>query len=87
MSEFCFTSRFKPTDQILAEVKEAMVMYTQHPDFVVGFDLLGQEDPYNSLLFYIDDLLYPSRQNPPVHLPYFFHAGETSERLNGCREQ
>ena len=83
MSEFCFTSRFKPTKQILTDVKEAMRMYTQDPDFMVGFDLVGQEDPLHPLVFYIDDLLYPSRQNPPVRLPYFFHAGETSERLNG----
>ena len=56
-------------------------MYTQDPDFMVGFDLVGQEDPLHPLVFYIDDLLYPSRQNPPVHLPYFFHAGETGEGL------
>ena len=61
----------------MGDVKEAMRMYTRDPDFMVGFDLVGQEDPLHPLLFYIDALLYPSRQNPPVHLPYFFHAGET----------
>ena len=67
----------------MGDVKEAMRMYTQDPDFMVGFDLVGQEDPLHPLLFYIDALLYPSRQNPPVHLPYFFHAGETGEGLAG----
>ena len=71
-------SRFRSTEEILERVKEAMHMYTRDPDFMVGFDLVGQEDPLHPLLFYIDALLYPSRQNPPVHLPYFFHAGETS---------
>ena len=76
-------SRFKPADQIMGDVKEAMCMHTRDPDFMVGFDLVGQEDPLHPLLFYIDALLYPSRQNPPVHLPYFFHAGETGEGLTG----
>nr|KAG5701004.1 hypothetical protein BaRGS_022715 [Batillaria attramentaria] len=62
---------------VLADVKEAMILHQKYPTFMVGFDLVGQEDRFHSLIYYIDDLLYPSQQNPPVHLPYFFHAGET----------
>ncbi|XP_076471279.1 adenosine deaminase AGSA-like [Babylonia areolata] len=69
--------RFKPAEDILGEVKEAMRLYADNRDFLKGFDLVGQEDPYHPLLYYIDALLYPSQQTPPVHLPYFFHAGET----------
>lgn len=62
---------------ILGDVKLAMALHQQDPTFMVGFDLVGPENRGHSLLYYIDDLLYPSRQHPPVHLPYFFHAGET----------
>lgn len=62
---------------VLKDVQEAMTLHQKYPDFMVGYDLVGQEDTGHSLIYYIDDLLYPSRQNPPVNLPYFFHAGET----------
>ncbi|KAL8572788.1 hypothetical protein ACOMHN_024964 [Nucella lapillus] len=70
--------RLLPESDILSKVKEATRLYREYPGFMVGFDLVGQEDPYHPLLYYIDALLYPSQQNPPVHLPYFFHAGETN---------
>ena len=83
-SEIVFFSilRFKTTDPMLADVKEAIRLYQSDPDFVVGFDLVGQEDPLKPLIYYIDDLLYPKQQNPPIDLPYFFHAGETSMFLD-----
>ncbi|XP_050411379.1 adenosine deaminase AGSA [Patella vulgata] len=69
--------RFNPVATILNNVKDAMRLMKAYPDFVVGYDLVGQEGIGNTLLYYIDDLLYPSQQQPPVHLPYFFHGGET----------
>ncbi|KAK7098720.1 hypothetical protein V1264_002960 [Littorina saxatilis] len=69
--------RFKNSSDILSDVKEAMRLYLQNPGFVVGFDLVGPENYLHPLIYYVDDLLYPSKQNPPVKLPYFFHAGET----------
>lgn len=70
--------RFKPARDMLNDVKEATRLFTYNPDILVGFDLVGQEDPLHPLLYYIDALLYPTTQAvPPVHLPYFFHAGET----------
>jgi adenosine deaminase CECR1 len=64
---------------MLRYVKEAMELYRQRSDFVKGFDLVGQEDPYNPLVDFVDPLLYPLQQNPSVNLPYFFHAGETGK--------
>ncbi|KAK7479394.1 hypothetical protein BaRGS_00029386 [Batillaria attramentaria] len=75
---FIMTSlRLKDRPSMLEDIKEAMRLYQRDPDFMVGFDLVGQEDPLQPLTYYLDDLLYPSLQNPPVNLPYFFHAGET----------
>lgn len=41
------------------------------PDFVVGFDLVGQEDLGRPLVDFIDELL----KNGP-DTKYFFHAGK-----------
>ena len=54
-------------------------MRKRFPDFFLGYDLVAQEDPNHSLLFYLDALLYPTSQSLDNALPYFFHAGETSE--------
>ncbi|NP_001191564.1 adenosine deaminase AGSA precursor [Aplysia californica] len=70
--------RFKSQEEILNEVKIAMDLHKKYPDFFLGYDLVGQEDPNFSLLHYLDALLYPSIQNPPYRLPYFFHAAETN---------
>ena len=51
----------------------------KYPNLFAGYDLVGQEDPGEPLLYYLSALLYPSQQNPPVNLPYFFHAGETGK--------
>lgn len=64
-------------ETMLVKVKEAMRLYQEYPDFFVGFDICSDEDALNPTVFYIDALLYPSQQDPPVHLPFFFHAGET----------
>ncbi|XP_041366011.1 adenosine deaminase AGSA-like [Gigantopelta aegis] len=69
--------KFINKQAMLPNVKEAMVFLKKYPDFYKGFDLVGQEGLGKTLLYYLDDLLYPSQQNPPVYLPYFFHAGET----------
>lgn len=67
---------FSP-DNILSDVKLSISLLSQFPEYFAGYDLVGQEDPGKSLLYYIDPLLYPQQQSPPINLPYFFHAGET----------
>ena len=46
-----------------------------HPEFFIGFDLVGQEDLGKPLLDFVP-LLLESRRNYP-ELGFFFHAGET----------
>ncbi|XP_059161999.1 adenosine deaminase AGSA-like [Physella acuta] len=62
---------------ILEKIKTAIQLHQKYPDFMAGFDLVSDEQWYKPLIYYVDALLYPSKQNPPYHLPYFFHAGET----------
>ncbi|KAK6973684.1 hypothetical protein BgiMline_024912, partial [Biomphalaria glabrata] len=63
--------------EILDEVKDVMVLHQKYPDVVAGYDMGGNEALYHPLSYYRDALLYPSQQDPPYHLPYFLHVGET----------
>ncbi|KAK3804132.1 hypothetical protein RRG08_015706 [Elysia crispata] len=73
MTGYRHTSR----EKIFQEVKTAVMLRQKYPDFFLGYDLVGDEVWYNSLLYYLDALLYPSTLEPPFKLPYYFHAGET----------
>lgn len=69
--------RIVPENDVLSQVKESIRFRQLYPNHFAGYDLVGQEDPGVPLLGYLDALLYPSEQTPPLDLPYFFHAGET----------
>lgn len=47
---------------------------TANPNFIIGFDLVGQEDRGKPLHHFIAELA-----DLPKSAKYFFHAGETSE--------
>ncbi|XP_055849822.1 adenosine deaminase 2 [Episyrphus balteatus] len=47
--------------------------HQEYPKFVIGFDLVGQEDLGNSLYDFIEEL-----KELPETAKYFFHAGETN---------
>lgn len=75
MLRVCF--RVKSPSDILADIKDSIQLMKQFPDYFAGYDLVGQEDPGKPLIDYLEPLRYPSQQNPPVNLSFFFHAGET----------
>ncbi|XP_025116275.1 adenosine deaminase AGSA-like [Pomacea canaliculata] len=70
--------RYKEKSLMLEDIKQAAALYQSDPGFMVGFDLVGHEDLLYPLSYYFEELLYPYQQNPPIQLPYFFHAGETN---------
>jgi len=48
--------------------------------YVVGYDLVDEEDRYFTLLHYLEEFLKISKYTKQHHLPplkYYFHAGET----------
>jgi len=55
-------------------VKNATKLHAQFPDYMAGLDIVGHEDAGPPLIDFIDVLLHSSQT-----LPYFFHAGETSQ--------
>ncbi|XP_020279115.1 adenosine deaminase CECR1-like [Pseudomyrmex gracilis] len=64
-------SRFvENVDNYLKTMIELNKLY---PDFVVGFDLVGQEDKGTPLIKFVDTL---NTVNPDIQ--FFFHAGETN---------
>ncbi|XP_070552254.1 adenosine deaminase 2-like [Ptychodera flava] len=61
---------------VAAHIDTAIDLRKKYPDFMVGFDLVNQEDQTKTHLELIDELLLPSQRGED--LPYFFHAGETN---------
>ncbi|XP_064606619.1 adenosine deaminase AGSA-like [Liolophura sinensis] len=57
-------------------IKQVTQFRQRFPDFIVGFDLVSQEDRGKPLLYYLDELIAPNAHDPST-LPYIFHAGET----------
>jgi adenosine deaminase CECR1 len=48
--------------------------------YIIGFDLVGEEDRYHSLAYYLDDFFriqQYTQSNGYPNLPFYFHAGET----------
>ena len=78
-----FYRRFFDAATINASLNAVMAFRRKYPDFLAGYDLVGQEDVGIPLEQYLDVLLRPSQMDPPFDLPYFFHAGETGEVLPG----
>ena len=54
-------------------LKDIKSLYAAYPDFIAGFDLVGQEDLGPTLFEMIENLL-----KIPQDVNLFFHAGETN---------
>ncbi|XP_019371096.1 PREDICTED: adenosine deaminase CECR1 isoform X2 [Gavialis gangeticus] len=75
-AKIIFTAhRMLNVSQIKEAIYTAMLLRAQFPDTLAGFDLVGYEDEGHSLWELKDILTIPYSLG--VHLPYFFHAGET----------
>merc|ERR1711860_163903 len=65
------------SNQRLAEYFDlAAQLKSEYPDFMMGFDLVGQEDMGRPLIDFADQLIEFSKTPPDI--PFFFHAGETN---------
>lgn len=75
------TVRFIDNDKLRWYLEDCISLKKQFPDWIVGFDLVGHEDPLQPLKYYIPELLrFQSRcSEEGVSIPFVFHAGETLE--------
>jgi len=69
--------RSEDQSSVATAVKNAIMLHKQFPNYMAGFDLVSVEDGGHPLVYFINEFLYPSQTG--VDLPYFFHAGETSQ--------
>ena len=60
---------------VRACIENTVQLVEAYPDFVVGFDLVGQEDLGRPLIEFISEILAGLKQHPGLR--FFFHAGET----------
>ena len=57
-------------------IGNAVKLAESFPDFILGFDLVGQEDLGRPLIEFKSEMLHGLEKNPGLRV--FFHAGETN---------
>lgn len=68
-------TRRQSEDTVWGYVDLMKQLKAEYPDFVAGFDLVGQEDLGYPLNNFLEPLLSLSSGNTSI--PVFYHAGET----------
>jgi adenosine deaminase CECR1 len=75
-----YASRILTKDQIKLNINNLIDLQRLYPDFIRGYDLVGEEDQGHTLLFHSDNLInlfnYSKQSNNTFNL--LFHAGETN---------
>ncbi|HRH65144.1 MAG TPA: hypothetical protein PLU53_02485 [Bacteroidia bacterium] len=78
---FIFTRMKQYGDSgLVLSLREALRLRGKYPNWVAGFDMVGEEDPLPDLSTCIDVLLNAEKEarKTGVSLPYYFHAGESN---------
>ncbi|KAG9008047.1 hypothetical protein FRB94_013812 [Tulasnella sp. JGI-2019a] len=73
------TLRFLELDQIDESFDDCIALMKEFPHLIAGYDLVGQEDVYYPLRYYLPKLLeFQQRiKAEGLSIPFIFHAGET----------
>ncbi len=66
-------SRSSEPSAIADMLEEYASLQEQFPDFLVGFDMVGQEDLGYPLIDFADILIQAKENHPNIE--YYFHAG------------
>lgn len=77
--------RAAPVEEVTAALTRAYSLRAAFPEVIIGFDLVGHEDPGKTLLYWAPILmateealhLDPAYASSPA-MPYMFHAGESN---------
>lgn len=63
-------------EELAEDLKLTKKLMKKYPDFIIGYDLVGEEDKYHSTIYYLDELI------KETEIPYYFHAGESDSIHN-----
>lgn len=74
------TVRIVTPERLRWYLDDCISLKKQFPETIVGFDLVGYEDPGVTLETYVPELLDFQRrvQEADLEIPFLFHAGETT---------
>jgi adenosine deaminase CECR1 len=74
------SGRANGREQVATMLAGVIELRQKHPDRVVGFDLVQEEDRTNSNLFFVEELLAARREaeRRGLSLPLYLHSGETN---------
>jgi len=66
-------------EEMKANLGDTLVHHLQFPEMIVGFDIVGQEDRGETLLFYLDEFLefQEAVKEANTTFPFYFHGGES----------
>jgi adenosine deaminase CECR1 len=67
-------------ENVLNYMIETIQLRKKYPDFLKGFDLVGEEDAGHTTLFFIDEFLKRDSLERAygIDLPFYFHDGEST---------
>ncbi|KAG6837260.1 hypothetical protein H0H93_012265 [Arthromyces matolae] len=73
------TIRFMTPEELDWYLEDCIALKKEFPHLIAGFDLVGDENQLNPLIYYIEPLLrFQERQKEEgISIPFIFHAGET----------
>ncbi|KAF8725286.1 adenosine, partial [Rhizoctonia solani] len=73
------TGRGISYDEMVQALDECLALKEEYPDFLVGFDMVGQEDAGYPLVYFLEALLNfrAEADRRGLDIPFMFHAGET----------
>ncbi|PWN48550.1 Metallo-dependent hydrolase [Violaceomyces palustris] len=82
------TVRIVDSERLRWHVEDCLELKRLFPERIVGFDLVGHEDPGITLREYLPELLRFKRRQKElgIEIPFLFHAGETLSDGEGADE-
>ena len=72
------TLRIRNQTEAEQNIDRIQKFHEKYPDFIVGHDIVDEEDKGNSLLFYLKTLLKLYKDGGASKIPAYFHTAETS---------
>ncbi|XP_013401030.1 adenosine deaminase 2 [Lingula anatina] len=71
--------RRKTMQEMYIDMEKAIRMHLKYPNYIAGFDMVGEEDRGNSLLYYMEDFLkLYDNATGESRVPFYLHNGETN---------